>query len=74
MVLKASTSHRIVAYRKHACLPRHRSWVRIPVGRPLGFFLLAAPHNSTQFLLRAREGHLTNPDELWRRLRRRICG
>ena len=30
------TSHRIVAYRKHACLPRHRSWVRIPVGRPLG--------------------------------------
>ena len=39
-----------------------------------GFFLYAAPVISTQFLLRAREGNLTYPDELWRRLRRRICG
>ena len=45
VVLKAITSHRIVAYRKHACLPRHRSWVRIPVGRPLGFlFTGSSPH------------------------------
>ena len=68
--------HQMVAYRKHACLPRQRSWVRNPVGRPLGFFLPAAHYLSTQFLLRARarEGYLTIPDELWRRLRRCICG
>ena len=37
-----------------------------PGGHAAGFFLHADPAISTQFLLRAREGSLTYPDELWR--------
>ena len=37
------TTDRAVAYRKHTCLPHHGSWVRNPVGRPLGFFFTCCP-------------------------------
>ena len=39
-----------------------------------GSFLHAVSVISTQFLPRVREGSLTYPDELWRRLWRRIRG
>ena len=53
------TTHRIVAYRKHACLPRHRSWARIPVGRPLGVLFTGS---SSQLNPVPAEGQGGTPD------------
>ena len=77
------TAHRTVAYRKHACLPRHGSWVRNPADRSLGvhhsgrhggwfYFRLGGTCQLNPVPAEGREGDLTYPEELWRRLRRRI--
>ena len=69
--------------RKHACLPRHGSWVRNPADRSLGVhhrgrhggwfsFRLGGTCQLNPVPAEGREGDLTYPEELWRRLRRRI--
>ena len=71
-------AHRTVAYRKHACLPRHGSWVRNPADRSLGvhhsgrhggwFYLrLGDTCQLNPVPAEGREGDLTYPEELWLR-------